>query len=163
MVEENEAISWHPWVSWHDINGVRYSGPAPLFPQGSEPNKDGPQVYRHNRPKFHDMLSSRAEKHGVHVEYGHRAVEYYDSPTTGKAGVILDNGEKMEADVVVAADGIGSKSSKATIGGLVQARSTGFAIYRAAFPIEIAYADPELKERFKPLEDGTPVMELWSG
>jgi flavin-dependent dehydrogenase len=170
MVEENERIACHPWLSWHKITGEKISGPAPLFDpaekkDGAQPNgEEAPRtIYRHSRPKFHKMLANQAEKQGVHVEYGSRVVEYYEEPEAGKAGVVLENGEKIEADVVFAADGIGSKSSAVTIGRMVPARSTGFAIYRAAFPVELADADPMVRERFKPLDDGTPVAELWMG
>lgn len=159
LVEENEQISWHPWVSWHDINGERFSGPVPVF----DLKKQDLQIFRHSRPLFHDLLSKQVEKEGVKVEYGFEVTEYHDENANGKAHVTLANGDKLEADLVVAADGIGSNSSGAVTGGVVRARPTGFAIYRTAFPVEIAYKDPMVKERFKPLEDGTPVIESWAG
>lgn len=109
------------------------------------------------------MLADQAEKQGIYVEYGTRVVEYYEQSIAGKAGVVLGNGERIEADVVFAADGIGSKSSSAIMGHMVPARSTGFAIYRTAFPVELADADPMVRQRFKPLNDGTPVVEVWMG
>lgn len=170
MVEENERIAWHPWASWHKITGEKISGPAPAFDPAEkkdETQTDGEEaprtIYRHTRPKFHKMLADQAEKQGIHVEYGNRVDEYYEEPIAGKAGVVLGNGEKIEADVVFAADGIGSKSSSAIMGHMVPARSTGFAIYRAAFPAELADADPLVHQRFKPLNDGTPVVEVWMG
>lgn len=46
------------------------------------------------------------------MEYGKRAMEYYEDESAGteKAGIILESGEKVEVDVVIAADGVGSRS-----------------------------------------------------
>ncbi|KAJ5808969.1 hypothetical protein N7474_010238 [Penicillium riverlandense] len=170
IVEENERIARHPWVSWHRITGEKISGPAPFYDPAEKKDDtqtDGEEaprtIYRYSRPKFHKMLADQAEKLGIFVEYGTRVVEYYEEPIADNAGVVLENEMKIEADVVFAADGIGSKSSSAIMGHMVPARSTGFAIYRAAFPVELADADPMVRHRFKPLNDGTPVVEVWMG
>jgi 2-polyprenyl-6-methoxyphenol hydroxylase-like FAD-dependent oxidoreductase len=169
MFEENERIASDPWLSWHKITGEKISSPAPLQfqpPKGSsdEGHEDRPKrMYRHSRPKFHEMLSRQAGKVGIHVQYGKRVVEYYEDPAAGKAGVTLENGETIEADVVLAADGIGSKSTKVTMGREVPARPTGFAIYRAALPVELAMVDPMVRDRFQLIEDGHSVAELWMG
>jgi 2-polyprenyl-6-methoxyphenol hydroxylase-like FAD-dependent oxidoreductase len=167
MVDENESIASSPWISWHNLSGERLSGPEPLaFNKDLKSNCAGDndvprRVYRHSRPKFHKMLSDQAERIGIPVEYGMKVVEYYESG--GRAGIVTESGEKIEADVVISADGIGSKSSVVTMGRDVRARSSGRAMYRAAFDVEIALADPVLRERFRLLEDGTPVVELWMG
>ena len=107
------------------------------------------------------MLSDQAERIGIFVEYGKKVVEYYE--TDESAGITIENGEKIQADIVISADGIGSKSSIITMGRELKARSSGRAMYRAAFPVETALADPMVRERFALLEDGTPVVELWMG
>lgn len=128
---------------------------------------EGPskQVYRHSRPSFHLMLETQLEMVGINVQYGKRAIRYIDADSKQgtTAAVEFDNGEIMEADVVIAADGVGGHSTKATLGREVPARSTGHAIYRAAFPVEILLSDTEMAERFKLLPDGSPVAELWVG
>jgi flavin-dependent dehydrogenase len=165
MAEENERIADSPWISWHKINGERISGPEPLRfnpTVNSSGQDEAPQrVYRHSRPAFHEMLSNQAERIGIFVEYGKRVTGYYE--VDDKAGVTLEGGEKIESDMVIAADGIGSKSSMVTMGRELRARSSGWAMYRAAFPVELAMVDPMVRERFQLLEDGTSVMELWMG
>ncbi|KAL1886694.1 hypothetical protein Plec18167_000628 [Paecilomyces lecythidis] len=178
MADENVRIAFDPWVSWHKITGEKISGPAPIFEfvekheeTGGESNNGQQEdvqaqpkrIYRHSRPKFHKMLTDQAERIGIYVEYGKRVTEYYEKSDKGKAGVVLENGETIEADIVLAADGIGSKSTKITMGREVRAQSTGFAVYRTAFPIELAFADPIVRERFQLLENGHPVAELWMG
>lgn len=169
MMAENEKIAYEPWASFHSITGEKLAGPMPMEFQppkgGGDGEHDDPpkRVYRHSRPKFHEMLSRQAEKVGIYVQYGKRVVEYHEDTNTGKAGVTLDNGEIIEADLVVAADGVGSKSSKVTMGQEVKARPTGFAIYRAAFPVELALVDPVVRDRFRPPEDGHSFLEMWVG
>lgn len=171
MVKKNEEIAFHPYLAWHNNKGERVTEPVKLEIEDSEDlsvkEEDGPskQLYRHSRPKFHLMLETQLEMIGLKVQYGKRAIRYIDEdPEQGKkAAVELDTREIMEADVVIASDGVGGHSTKATLGYEVPARSTGFAIYRAAFPIDVVLSDPELAERFKLLPDGSPVAELWIG
>lgn len=169
MEDENERIARSIWVSWHKITGERISGPAPLEldPGNGNGNHDekvqAPKVQRHSRPKFHKMLSDQAERVGIPIEYNKRVTAYFETDDTDKAGVMLEGGETIEADVVIAADGVGSKSSQVTMGREIRTRSTGFSIYRAAFPVELAIADPMVRDRFQVLEDGTSVAEMWMG
>jgi 2-polyprenyl-6-methoxyphenol hydroxylase-like FAD-dependent oxidoreductase len=109
------------------------------------------------------MLTAQLKKIGIEVEYGHRVVDYYEDVKAGKGGVVLDNGDKIEADLVVAADGVGTKSHKLVTGHQVRARSSGYAIYRTAFPVEVAFADPLVAERFKVPANGQTCVELWAG
>lgn len=163
MVDENEDIASSPWISFHTLSGEKLSGPEPLtFDKDGGAVAGAPKrVYRHSRPRFHQMLSDQAERVGVVVEYGVRVVGYYE--VGGRAGVTTENGEKIEADVVISADGIGSRSSVVTMGRELKARSSGRAMYRAAFPVEIALADPLVRDRFCLMDDGTPIVELWMG
>lgn len=49
------------------------------------------------------------------------------------------------------------------MGEQVDAKGSGYAIYRTAYPIELALADPQVAEHFKLLENGRSVFELWMG
>jgi glycine/D-amino acid oxidase-like deaminating enzyme len=167
MVDENEIIAANPLVSFHKISGELISGPTAFNWRGKgEPSKDDnrplpSRIYRHNRPKFVKMLCSQLERIGVKVEYGHRVVDYYEDEN--KAGIVLGNGDKLEADVVIAADGIGTKSHKLISGHDIRAWGSGLAIFRTAFPVEMILADDEINSRFCMLEDGHSNAELWNG
>ena len=70
---------------------------------------DAPErLYRHYRPNLHKILLVQLEKVGLQVEYGHHIISYFEDGDLEK-GVIPDNGEKIEADLVVAADGVDTK------------------------------------------------------
>ncbi|PYH95250.1 FAD/NAD(P)-binding domain-containing protein [Aspergillus ellipticus CBS 707.79] len=162
MAAENEKIASTPTVSFHTMTGNQVTAPKHLnYTQESDSKNMSKLVIRHWRPQFHDMLLKQLLAIGVTVEYGHRAVEYFEDGPTGRGGVVLEDGIRMEADVVVAADGVGSHSTGVTMGREVRARPTGEALYRTAFPAELAMADPMVRERFPPLEDGAHI-ELWN-
>lgn len=170
MAAENERISYNFWISWHKITGEILAGPAPIQLDSVQEKNDGvesvestPKIHRHSRPKFHRMLCRQLEKIGLEIEYGKRVVDYFEEPEAGKAGVLLEDGEKIQADVVIAADGVGSKSSRVAMGAEVLARPTGFSIYRAALPIELTMSDPIIRERFQLLPGGIPHAEVWMG
>lgn len=166
MEDEENRIAMNMWVSWHKINGEKISGPGPFELHAGNINDktvEAPKVHRHSRPKFHKMLSEQLERAGMTIEYGKRVKSYFESIETSKAGVILDDGSYIEADVVIAADGVGSKSSQVTMGQEIRARSTGFSIYRAAFPVKLALSDPAVAQRFQMMDNGKFVAEMWMG
>lgn len=99
------------------------------------------------RPLVYKMFVRQVEKLGVAVQFGKRVVDYYEDEERQKAGAITDQGERFEADIVIAADGVGSKSQK-IVGGQVKALSSGRAMWRAPFPIKYLDRNPEVKKFF---------------
>ncbi|KAF4629075.1 hypothetical protein G7Y89_g9071 [Cudoniella acicularis] len=162
LLATNEEIAYDPWVSYHKHTGECVVPPAPIewdTTGGVVPER----IYRHHRPRFYKMLLDQLTAIGIEVEYNHRVVDYYETEDGEKGGVKLASGEKLEADLVVAADGVGTKSHVCVSGKEVRARSTGYSIFRTAYPVEFAAADPEIDERFKLLENGKSCFEMWFG
>ena len=89
-------------------------------------------------------------------------VDYFEGEKTGKGGAITNDGKRYEAEVVIAADGVGSKSQK-LVGGQVRARSSGGAMWRAIFPIEHLDKNPEVKEFFHLISGTEPIVRTWLG
>ncbi|PWY71713.1 FAD/NAD(P)-binding domain-containing protein [Aspergillus heteromorphus CBS 117.55] len=163
MAEENDRISHSPAISFHTMTGAPITAPTLVkYTQGSDPKGMSNHIIRHWRPRFHDMLRKQLLAIGIPVEYGHRAVEYFEDGPAGRAGVVLEDGARLEADVVVAADGIGSHSTAVTLGRELRARPAGESMYRTSFPVELAMADPMVRKRFPPVE-GDGNIELWAG
>ncbi|MCJ1405849.1 hypothetical protein MMC11_009079 [Xylographa trunciseda] len=165
LAKENEELAYDPWIAFYKHTGEMVLPPGPMsWDAGAAEVKDRPKrIYRHHRPKVYRMLLAQLERLGVQPEFGQRAIDYYEDSTTGKGGVVLDNGSRLEADVVVAADGLGTKSFSLVVGRKVAARSSGYAIFRTAYPVEYALADPQVAERFKLLDNGQSVNEIWMG
>lgn len=116
------------------------------------------------RPLIYKMFVKQVERLGVKIEFNTRIVDYYEDESRGKGGCTSEDGRKFEADVVIAADGVGSKSQK-LVGGQVRAKSSGRAMWRAAFPIENLDKDPEVKEHYKMIgpDDSEPIVRTYLG
>lgn len=97
------------------------------------------------------------------IQFGKKVTEYWEEEN--RAGVVTDQGEHFEADVVIAADGVGSKSQK-LVGGQVRAMKSGRAMWRAAFSKQHLEKNPAVKEFFKMQEGDTgeePIIRTWLG
>ena len=116
------------------------------------------------RPLVYQMLHRQVERLGIKIQYGKKIVDYYEDEARGKAGAITCEGERFEADVVIAADGVGSKSQR-LVGGQVRASSSGRAMWRASFPLHHLDKNHKLKELFKPAGDNRdePIIRSWLG
>ncbi|RSL61468.1 hypothetical protein CEP54_006271 [Fusarium duplospermum] len=96
------------------------------------------------RSDFHRLLYQYAIHMGIDVRLGARVVEYCES--SDKGGVVLDTGARITADLVVAADGIGSRSGVVIKGERDKPTSSGYAMFRATYPLEIAAQNPLLAD-----------------
>lgn len=156
-----------PWISFHKATGEKVAGPTPfnfkrdgavLVNEDGEPAPD--RVYRVSRPKFNAALLGQVLALGIDVTYGRKAVEYFEDET--KAGVILEDGSRAEADVVVAADGLGTKSHKLINGHDIRAMSSKHSIFRTAYHVDHISSDPELDKMFPLRDDGGAVLQIWT-
>jgi 2-polyprenyl-6-methoxyphenol hydroxylase-like FAD-dependent oxidoreductase len=165
LLKEYKAISLHnAWIETFKHTGDVVIGPKKvadrLRAQGLDP--DTPPGEFQMRPLVYKMFVSAVEKLGVSVEFDRKVVDYFEDEVTGKGGCITDDGKRYEADVVIAADGVGSKSQK-VVGGQVRARPSGRAMWRAAFPIEHLDKNPKVKEAFKMMPGNEPIVRTWLG
>lgn len=164
LKERNQEVGYKPLFAVHSQKGIRLTKPK-TFPElvaGSEgePEREMP---RHLRPKFHEMLLDQLIRVGVDVEFDCEAEEFFEEPENNCAGIVLKDGSRHTADLVIASDGLRSKSWKVVGGKQVPARNSGNAIYRVAYPASLITEDPELSERFCFTEEGKSIMELWVG
>jgi 2-polyprenyl-6-methoxyphenol hydroxylase-like FAD-dependent oxidoreductase len=96
------------------------------------------------RSSFHRSLLQYAAHLGIDVRLSARVVDYFED--SDKGGVVLDTGAKITADLVVAADGIGSRSGVVIKGERDQPTSSGYAMLRATYPTERIRQNPLLRE-----------------
>ncbi|KAK7699624.1 hypothetical protein SLS64_011578 [Diaporthe eres] len=157
-----------PWISFHKVTGEKVAGPQPFsfkrdgvvaVTEDGEPAPD--RVYRVSRPKFNAALLGQVLALGIDVTYGQKAVEYFEDEDKG--GVILEDGSKVDADVVVAADGLGTKSHKLINGHDIRAMSSKHSIFRTAYHGDHISSDPELDKMFPLRDDGGAVFQIWTG
>ena len=165
LSKEYHEISLHnAWIQTFKHTGEVVIPPKKvsdrLKDQGLNP--DTPPGEFQMRPLVYKMFVRQVEKLGVKIEFNSRVVDYFESDDGSKGGCITDDGRKYEADVVIAADGVGSKSQK-LVGGQARAARSGRAMWRAAFPIEQLDKEPEAKEFFKMMPGNEPIVRTWMG
>ncbi|TRX95761.1 hypothetical protein FHL15_003315 [Xylaria flabelliformis] len=83
------------------------------------------------------MLTSQCQRLGIQIQYGTTAVDFKE--TDEKAIVAIEIGDEVthvEADIVVAADGVGTKSHAHVSGQSAKATSSGYSIFRRIVPLE---------------------------
>ena len=64
------------------------------------------RAYRHSGSKFHRTLHDRLARVGIEVEFDKEVVDYFEKESERRAGVVLKNGSRHKADLVVAAGGV---------------------------------------------------------
>lgn len=165
MQRDMEAEQVDAAVSYEKHSGEHIYGPT--VPSYNDPEHmaeregKGPFVAPAQiRSKFYRMLLRQVARLGFTIEYDKTVRDYFEDEAAGKAGVILQNGEVRLADLVVAADGLKSRSEVLIHGGHVSARSSGMSIYRTAYTKEVAMQDPIVQKRWG---NRSPVWEYWLG
>lgn len=103
------------------------------------------------RAKLHELLFEYAKNLGIQVEFSATAVEYFENDEQG--GVVLSDGRRLTADVVVAADGVGSRSWELVAGSRDPPISSGFVMYRVTFPVAPALENPVIAAEFAGYKD----------
>jgi 2-polyprenyl-6-methoxyphenol hydroxylase-like FAD-dependent oxidoreductase len=165
MQEEYDRISLHnAWIETFKHSGEQMIKPMKVSDRlratGLDPNTP-PGTFQ-MRPLIYQMFVNQVHKVGIKIEFNQRVVDYFENIETDKGGVIMENGVRYEADVVIAADGVGSKSQK-LVGGQVRAISSGRAMWRAAFPIKHLDSNPKVKEFFSMVNGEDPIVRTWLG
>jgi 2-polyprenyl-6-methoxyphenol hydroxylase-like FAD-dependent oxidoreductase len=167
MEKEFNSISLHnAWIETFKHSGEQVISPKKvadrLRAQGLNPNT--PPGSFQMRPLVYKMFVRQLEKLGIEVEYQRRVVDYQEDKKTGKAVAITDDGQRYEADVIIAADGVGSKSQK-LVGNQVRARSSGRAMWRAAFSKQHLDQNPKVKEFFAMVgpNNDEPIVRTFLG
>ncbi|KAI0538651.1 putative monooxygenase [Xylaria digitata] len=96
-----------------------------------------------HRGEFHEIVYKHALAIGVDVRLGARVEDYFEDDA--EAGVILDTGEKITADVVLAAEGVRSRGRKIVLGYEDKPKASGYAVYRVWFDADEIAKDPDLR------------------
>lgn len=149
MQETYSSIIYRPAMTLLIHDGTFIGGPFEL----SESSDYRPVPV--GRPRLIKALYDYTTSLGIPVTFGKRVSDYEESSETSRAYAITDKGERFGGDVVIAADGIGSKVGKVMIGKEIKAISSGFSAYRVTYPTNLLQADPFLAEQY-PLRNGDP-------
>ncbi|KAI0143715.1 FAD/NAD(P)-binding domain-containing protein [Xylariaceae sp. FL1272] len=168
LLQEYEQISMRDaWLETFKHSGERMIAPMRVSDRlraaGVDPKM--PPGRFEMRPLIYGMFVRQVEKLGVQVQFGKKVVDYQEDAARKKGIVVTDKGETIEADIVIAADGVGSKSQR-LVGGQVRARSSGRAMWRAAFPSTQLDQNPTVRDFFGHMLGGNndePVIRTFMG
>ncbi|KAK9780186.1 putative FAD-dependent monooxygenase fsr3 [Seiridium cardinale] len=106
-----------------------------------------------HRLEFHALLHEYAIECGIDISFSKKVTEYFEDADNG--GVILSDGTRVLADLVVAADGVGSHSWGLVLGKKDNAESTGYGVFRANYPSLPALQNPVISKAFAKLDSVT--------
>ncbi|KAF8550986.1 FAD/NAD(P)-binding domain-containing protein [Imleria badia] len=151
---------WDFCAHAHEMRLHDYSGnlirvqplPSPMF---------GSYNYAGHRALIRDVLLRYAAPLGIDIRMGQEVVDYGEDEENKTPGVILRSGETLQADLVVAADGIKSHARKYVLGYNDRPRPSGYAIYRAWFDAKEQGVDTDPCTDFL-CKDGD-VLYGWTG
>ena len=116
-----------------------------------------------SRRKLIELLYEFAASLGIPVSFGQRVVRYFEDVADARAGVVTASGKRHVAQLVVAADGVASVSSQLILGTDSKPQSSGYAVFRTAFPTQIAHQNEDVAKNYPVLEDGTDDVRLYLG
>lgn len=77
------------------------------------------------RPVISQKFLNQLKRLGIQAEYRQHVTEYFEAENFRRAGVLTSGGQTYEADVIIAADGIGSASQWIVGGRELRAKSSG--------------------------------------
>lgn len=97
-----------------------------------------------HRGQLHNIIYRHAVDRGIDIRLGKRVEDYFEQDSPPQAGVVV-NGERIAADVVIAAEGVRSRGRKIVLGFDENPKSSGYAVYRAWFPADRVRNNPVIK------------------
>ncbi|KAL2192159.1 FAD/NAD(P)-binding domain-containing protein [Thermothelomyces heterothallicus CBS 203.75] len=116
-----------------------------------------------HRGELHNIIYRHAVARGIDIRLGCRVEDYFETDDPPQAGVVLagsgGGGERLSADVVVAAEGVRSRGRKIVLGFDENPKSSGYAVYRAWFPADRIRDNP-VNWVFTHVDDGN-IDESW--
>jgi 2-polyprenyl-6-methoxyphenol hydroxylase-like FAD-dependent oxidoreductase len=101
-----------------------------VYHQPSAPQDPEAPVLNGHRGELHQVVFNYAKDDlGIPIHLGHHVDQYFEDDD--KAGIILKNGERVVADLVIGADGVRSKARELVLGYVDKPKSSGYAVWRA--------------------------------
>ena len=127
-----EQLNLDPVYQMFDCKGESFLPPK-KFPIGSGSPHGGMGVHR---AALQRLLYEYAVYLGVEVQFDVKATDYFEDEQAKKGGMKTSTGKEYVGDIVIAADGINSCSANLihNDGPEGQAKSSGYAIFRANYP-----------------------------
>ncbi|KAH7380289.1 hypothetical protein DE146DRAFT_637315 [Phaeosphaeria sp. MPI-PUGE-AT-0046c] len=128
----------------YGFNIHKYDTGEIVLNQKNPPRDETSPMFNGHRGELHEIVFEYAKSVGVEINLGQRVQKYWENDD--KAGIELEDGTKVEGDVVIGSDGVRSKARTLVLGYEDQPKSSGYAVWRAWFPNKDMMADPETRQ-----------------
>ncbi|KAI1493910.1 monooxygenase [Biscogniauxia mediterranea] len=165
MLKEYVEIGMESDQCFYLFDGTKIAGPIEIeyarphvAPHAAYPLRTQPVF---GRNELCAMLLRQCERLNIPITWGVDVVDYEDDPAAEYPKAIAADGKTYHGDVIIAADGIGTKSHKLTLGRPVVAKDTGYTCYRVMFPVSQLKTAPILSEVLK--QNRRPEMRAYTG
>lgn len=132
----------------HDIRVYTWTGEHIFGPAEAEFNREDAVKsaasleklpFLVQRAGFYEMVLKGVERRYIPVDWNTHVTKFGEDESKNVAWVDLEDGRRLEADLVIAADGIGTKSHEAVTGHTITPYSSGFAVLRCTVPTETIF------------------------
>ncbi|KAJ5192410.1 hypothetical protein N7449_008552 [Penicillium cf. viridicatum] len=155
MIEAYQQHSWDCITTYRHLSGDLVAPPIEF-----EWNR--PEVQQHaawplrirtmvSRAGLASTFYDQCNRLGIPIRFGVNIVDYAENAASKTATAIAKDGRRFTGDIVVAADGLGTRSHKAIIGEQIRAVPTGFAIARVFYSVD-EIKSQTLREHLKALK-----------
>lgn len=139
-------------LSFYAHSGRQVIAPRPAawdLPGSVHAARDVKVAWIRRRADLSIAMDAQLRRLGICVEYGKKVVKYDEDETKGF--VRTEDGHTYYADLVVAADGIGTKSHHHITGHEAPAMSSGYAVFRGKIPLDcLQNASREAQDKYHP-------------
>ncbi len=123
----------------------KYDTGEVVYHQRSPPGDEDAPVLNGHRGELHEVVFNHARDDlKIPIHLGQNVEEYFEEDD--RAGIVLKDGSRVYADLVIGADGVRSKARELVLGYVDKPKSSGYAVWRAWFSNKDMIADPRTKE-----------------
>ncbi|KAF2005634.1 FAD/NAD(P)-binding domain-containing protein [Amniculicola lignicola CBS 123094] len=130
-------------LSSYGFNIHKYDTGEIVINQNTPIKDETAPVFNGHRGELHEIVFNYAKSLGVKIHLGCRVENYFE--TEEGAGIMLEDGTKVDGDVVIGSDGVRSKARTLVLGYEDKPKSSGYAVWRAWFSNKDMIADPETR------------------
>lgn len=131
-------------LSDYGFNIHKYDTGEIVINQKTPPRDEAAPNFNGHRGELHEIVFNYAREIGVEIKLGQRVEQYWEDSQA--AGIVLQDGTRIQGDVVVASDGVRSKARTLVLGYQDNPKSSGYAVWRSWFSNKDMIADSETKQ-----------------
>lgn len=108
-----------------------------------------------------NLYLNQCRRLGIPITWNTAIVDYEENTAAGYGVAVASDGTRYQADIIVAADGLASKSHRLVLGKHVRAVGTGYTIFRAGIPAADCPNAPLIKEVIR--KSDRPIGRAYAG